>query len=1043
MTNYSRYEESMQLTSNNKERKWSAEAAIIRMNLLLNIHMLQYIPILSYHILLNPLFVLLVLMHNQYIGTRACQRKKGNTTRITPPIRSLVRQNIFLISGLLLVQVDNNQVQVDHKQGDYKRQMNSKRSDQKIALFPMSSFTGPSDSSEETGQASIPQFSSADFRSFAEYPKSVQIYTEPEANLIEGDTLNATGNPWYITQKVTPKETMQETREIEGNSALGTVENSLPEGETKRTKSAGGNPPEVTAEKGLTDNSVDGASTFLESVGAKRHRIESRKSCTKSETKENMSYDEPLVKARKRGYSEICEITRHFFGLNWDSSALRRAKQFPSKIIYRNKIDAHFTSAVYWHYINSQYFPVDIFISGRDPGTFFNSVKEKLSAAIPANTFTDSKCIDAIQAIGDRYLSKQASEKTGKTDKNLTVDQMIELEEEKMKDHREVLDTLKSTVGRRIFDALDVDKAVEADSLNLAFNSLDKYMDNLYRVYTKPSLTALTEYAETVKDSDSDLLRDSVYPNGIDHKYIEHMEKKLRKQGGTVLSNPLYKNPSVSIRKKFSSTRGEVINTRSRHRIAFQTQPESKSIPIKLAASHPKQHNTSKFSCQVCNEEYTDPHNRILTCAICHCKTHEQCYGATHVTEKDWVCELCLTGSSSSTPCLLCPNLGGIMKQAVTSTMEGWVHLSCAYWTPEISFRDPQAREPAIGLDRIDPKRLQQACSICGVKGGCCVQCGKGTCSAVFHAECGRLAGLYMEVTVCRSQDAAYKIYCKKHRPLNLMKGVEQGQKRAMDEILNFCRVIEKCYGIQAEPHKRKRRERPFTKADRSRLIKRIRQVCKQSSELTILLEKPETPEDNYKLIPTFFESTYSETLRRGFPWEAVKFGKFSAENCYNEYLRVVPDEDTFEAKVMQRKSKRLTKHSLKRNKLQKLYTDPTPYCICHKTYGQDSTAMIGTLNTLIKPKQNALEASNARITDGSISDVQELKQPRKSQTRWCIIAILASLGCRIPKHPNSLFVTLSILFLVTLINTQVQNTYITFKQYILKTKLQNGIRTT
>ena len=285
-----------------------------------------------------------------------------------------------------------------------------------------------------------------------------------------------------------------------------------------------------------------------------------------------------------------------------------------------------------------------------------------------------------------------------------------------------------------------------------------------------------------------------------------------------------------------------------------------------------------------------------------------------------------------------------------------WVHLSCAYWTPEVSFKCLDKKEPVEGLERIDPKKFQQACCICGIRGGSCVQCGKANCTKAFHVECGRRKGFFMENVAAGKcmQDIAYKMYCRKHRPLKLMRGIEASQKRTMEEVTNFCKIVEKCEQVSSRPELnatanstnsktiKRKRERPFTKQDRSCLIKRIRQICQDLSRLTMIFEKSDTMESEscYKQVPTFFETSYAETLsNRSFPWNAVKFGKFSAENCYNEYLRIVADEETFKMKILKRKPKSTAKRLIP---VPETCATQTLYCVCQKSYYQDMTAMIG-----------------------------------------------------------------------------------------------------
>jgi hypothetical protein len=64
------------------------------------------------------------------------------------------------------------------------------------------------------------------------------------------------------------------------------------------------------------------------------------------------------------------------------------------------------------------------------------------------------------------------------------------------------------------------------------------------------------------------------------------------------------------------------------------------------------------------------------------------CYGLQqHPAGAAWLCDVCrLPGLAGPPPCVLCPRIGGAMKQ----TRDGrWCHLLCATWVPEVAVADP------------------------------------------------------------------------------------------------------------------------------------------------------------------------------------------------------------------------------------------------------------------------------------------------------------------------------------------------------------------
>lgn len=47
-----------------------------------------------------------------------------------------------------------------------------------------------------------------------------------------------------------------------------------------------------------------------------------------------------------------------------------------------------------------------------------------------------------------------------------------------------------------------------------------------------------------------------------------------------------------------------------------------------------------------------------------------------------------------------------------------------------------------------------------------------------------------------RDKDRIFKIFCEKHRPLKIVKEMEEKDRSTIDEIQKFCKVIEKSIEI-------------------------------------------------------------------------------------------------------------------------------------------------------------------------------------------------------------------------------------------------------
>ncbi|KAJ1376915.1 Zinc finger, PHD-type [Sesbania bispinosa] len=126
----------------------------------------------------------------------------------------------------------------------------------------------------------------------------------------------------------------------------------------------------------------------------------------------------------------------------------------------------------------------------------------------------------------------------------------------------------------------------------------------------------------------------------------------------------------------------------------------------------------------------------------CQIAVHQECYGARNVRDfTSWVCKACETPDIKR-ECCLCPVKGGALKPTDVDTL--WVHVTCAWFRPEVSFASDEKMEPALGILSIPSNSFVKICVICKQIHGSCTQCCK--CSTYFHAMCASRAGYRMEV---------------------------------------------------------------------------------------------------------------------------------------------------------------------------------------------------------------------------------------------------------------------------------------------------------
>ncbi|XP_009104342.1 histone-lysine N-methyltransferase ATX3 [Brassica rapa] len=167
--------------------------------------------------------------------------------------------------------------------------------------------------------------------------------------------------------------------------------------------------------------------------------------------------------------------------------------------------------------------------------------------------------------------------------------------------------------------------------------------------------------------------------------------------------------------------------------------------------------------CAVCRWVEDWEENKMIICNRCQVAVHQECYGVSKAQDlTSWVCRACETPDIER-ECCLCPVKGGALKP---SDVEGlWVHVTCAWFRPEVGFLNHEHMEPAVGLFKIPVNSFLKFCRICKQTHGSCVQCCK--CATHFHVMCASRAGYSMEMH-CVEKDGVQRtrksIYCAFHR---------------------------------------------------------------------------------------------------------------------------------------------------------------------------------------------------------------------------------------------------------------------------------------
>ncbi|KAG6522268.1 hypothetical protein ZIOFF_019406 [Zingiber officinale] len=170
--------------------------------------------------------------------------------------------------------------------------------------------------------------------------------------------------------------------------------------------------------------------------------------------------------------------------------------------------------------------------------------------------------------------------------------------------------------------------------------------------------------------------------------------------------------------------------------------------------------------CAICRWVEDWDYNKIIICIRCQIAVHQECYGVRGKQDfTSWICRACETPDQKR-DCCLCPIKGGALKPTDDDLL--WVHVTCAWFQPQVSFASDETMEPAVGIVNIPPELFVKVCVICRQMHGSCTQCYK--CSTFYHAMCASRAGYRMELRCLEKngKQTTKKIsYCAHHRVPN------------------------------------------------------------------------------------------------------------------------------------------------------------------------------------------------------------------------------------------------------------------------------------
>lgn len=601
-------------------------------------------------------------------------------------------------------------------------------------------------------------------------------------------------------------------------------------------------------------------------------------------------------------------------------------------------IESSFTPEVYWHYIGSQYFPSEFTEFAKDPEKKFVNVQEHLKEF----------CQSSLTSLEfDGYGKEQLLK---------THPDLLNMQESSIKELRKDIqqDSIIKDLENQLANCTKTNKQIKENITNRL-----KYL--IANLSNKPSLNFRLEAFEDIYTKEA----------------FESFEKLH--QGNEILSNIMHPD-----------------TTEAPYLESLQQQMEEEENVIDLESKGKKtcaSKSGDDIVCEVCNDGDYEDKNMIVVCSTCDLSVHQKCYGIIQVPYDDWICDACVAFGATKRKqlkCALCSVKGGAMKPTTTSIHDSflsksknqqqetpsetqslkdepkpsvfWVHLSCAHWMPELELWSKNYTKSISGLGLIDKKRFKLTCSICKQRGiGCCIQCNKGKCPVSFHVECARISGVYLEFEA--HNEEASIAFCDKHKPIRLKKELEKSRKRTAEDILRFCKTVDKalaalssteknhCDEYKGSTRKHRMGNKLFNKIEKKRLIQRIRFISQKYGQLFMTLAQQANSE--YKISPKTVRLEYTDTLsKRIFPWNEVKIDpKFTPLNCYNKYISLIPDEETYKLKILGMSKERVEREKRLKLKMikeeqKKNAMDTNKYCYCKKTVQEVASSMIGILFT-------------------------------------------------------------------------------------------------
>ncbi|KAN0109125.1 hypothetical protein V8E52_009647 [Russula decolorans] len=175
-----------------------------------------------------------------------------------------------------------------------------------------------------------------------------------------------------------------------------------------------------------------------------------------------------------------------------------------------------------------------------------------------------------------------------------------------------------------------------------------------------------------------------------------------------------------------------------------KTNGSISSTPPSTASNGTPQHR-----CLACHKYGS---GKVFKCKECQTRVHSGACGIVDPGSiESWTCDLCqnekTAEASLNAECVLCartkrerdkkalhPPADSFLRVCKPTEGQGWVHLACAVFIPEITFSDAKRLRIVEGISTIPTHRWSTQCTLCNQVSGAVIRC--SDCPAEYHISC-------------------------------------------------------------------------------------------------------------------------------------------------------------------------------------------------------------------------------------------------------------------------------------------------------------------